>query len=84
MAAIAYYILQRTIISRQGSESVLAAALGGDWKGKVSPVIYFAAIPLAFVSAWISSALYAGVALMWLIPDQRIERALAVEPGAKN
>jgi len=84
MAAIAYYVLQRTIISRQGPDSVLAAALGCDWKGKVSPVIYFAAIPLAFLSPWISSALYASVALSWLIPDRRIERALAIEPVAKK
>ena len=84
MAAIAYYILQRRIISRQGPGSLLAAALGCDWKGKTSPVIYLAAIPLAFVSAWISSALYASVALMWLLPDRRIERALAEAPDERN
>ena len=77
MAAIAYYILQRAIMARQGPESVLAEAVGCDWKGKLSPVIYLVAIPLAFVSSWIASALYAGVALLWLIPDRRIERALA-------
>jgi uncharacterized membrane protein len=76
MAAIAYYILQRAIIARQGSQSVLAAAIGRDWKGKLSPVLYFSAIPLAFVQPWISSAIYAAVALIWLIPDQRIERML--------
>ena len=77
MAAIAYFILQRAIIARQGPESVLAEAVGCDWKGKLSPVIYLVAIPLAFVSPWIASGLYVGVALLWLIPDRRIERVLA-------
>ena len=77
MAAIAYYILQRSIIARQGPDSALAKAVGCDWKGKLSPAIYLAAIPLAFVSPWIASGLYAAVALLWLIPDRRIERALA-------
>ena len=54
-----------------------ATAVGGDWKGKISPVLYFVAIPLAFVSPWIANALYVIVALLWLIPDRRIERALA-------
>jgi uncharacterized membrane protein len=76
MAAIAYYILQRAIIVSQGSDSLLATAIGKDWKGKLSPVLYFAAIPLAFVSVWISSGLYVFVALMWLVPDRRIERVL--------
>ena len=76
MAAIAYEILQRVIITKQGRESFLALAVGKDWKGKLSPVLYLAAIPLAFVSSWIASALYAFVALLWLIPDPRIEKAL--------
>jgi len=76
MAAIAYYILQRTIIAQQGGDSLLASAIGKDSKGKLSPVFYLAAIPLAFVSPWISSALYLFVALLWLVPDQRIERVL--------
>ena len=76
MAAIAYYILQRTIIAQQGRGSLLAAAIGNDWKGKLSPVLYFAAIPFAFVSPWISIGLYVFVALLWLVPDRRIERAL--------
>ncbi len=76
MAAIAYYILQRTIISQQGPDSLLAAAIGKDWKGKLSPALYFSAIPLAFVSPWISNALYVFVAFMWLVPDRRIERTL--------
>ncbi len=76
MAAIAYYILQRAIIASQGRDSVLAAAIGGDWKGKLSPVCYAAAVPLAFVNAWIAGGLYVFVALLWLVPDRRIERAL--------
>jgi uncharacterized membrane protein len=76
MAAIAYYILQRSIIAREGRNSVLASAVGGDWKGKLSPVLYFIAIPLAFVSSWIASGLYVFVALLWLIPDPRIEREI--------
>ena len=77
MAAIAYFILQRTIIAQQGRNSLLAAAIGKDWKGKISPLCYLAAIPLAFVSPWISGGLYILVALMWLVPDRRIERVLA-------
>ena len=76
MAAIAYYLLQCAIIAREGRDSLLATALGRDWKGKLSPVVYLAAIPLAFVSTWISSGLYVFVALLWLVPDRRIERAL--------
>ena len=76
MAAIAYFILQRTIIVQQGRDSLLAAAVGRDWKGKLSPVLYFLAIPLAFVSPWFSSGIYVFVALMWLVPDRRIERVL--------
>ncbi len=76
MAAIAYFILQRGIIAQQGSDSLLAAAIGRDWKGKISPLCYLAAIPLAFVSPWISNGLYVFVALIWLVPDRRIERVL--------
>jgi uncharacterized membrane protein len=76
MAATAYYVLQRTIIAREGCESLLALAIGKDWKGKLSPVLYLIAIPLAFVSSWIASGLYVFVALLWLIPDPRIEREL--------
>jgi uncharacterized membrane protein len=77
MAAIAYFILQRRIIASQGRDSLLAAAIGKDWKGKTSPALYFIAIPLAFLSPWISNGLYVLVALMWLVPDRRIERVLA-------
>ncbi len=77
MAAMAYYILQRAIIAHHGPASLLATAIGRDLKGKLSPLIYLAAIALAFVSPWIANALYLAVALLWLIPDRRIERALA-------
>ena len=76
MAAIAYYILQRAIIASQGHNSLLAAAIGTDWKGKLSPALYLAAIPLAFESVRISNGLFILVALMWLVPDRRIERVL--------
>ena len=77
MAAIAYYILQQLIIASQGRDSLLKQAVGGDWKGKLSPVVYAAAIPLAFWSQSISQALYVLVALVWLVPDRRIEQVLA-------
>jgi uncharacterized membrane protein len=77
MAAIGYYILQCAIIAEQGPDSLLATAIGNDWKGKLSPVCYLLAIPLAFVSPWISHALFIFVALLWLVPDRRIERVLA-------
>ena len=76
MAAIAYYILQRAIIIQQGRDSLLAAAIGRDWKGRVSPLCYLAAMPLAFVSVWLAIGLYVGVAGLWLVPDRRIERVL--------
>ncbi|MES2177125.1 MAG: TMEM175 family protein [Gemmatimonadota bacterium] len=77
MAAIAYYILQLRIIRQQGPDSLLAKAVGRDLKGKLSPLIYIAAIPLGFVSPWLGGALYVVVALMWLIPDRRIEKVLS-------
>jgi uncharacterized membrane protein len=77
MAAIAYYILQRAIIAKQGGGSLLAAAIGSDWKGRLSLMLYFAAIPLSFFNPWIATAIYVFVALLWLIPDRRIERILA-------
>jgi uncharacterized membrane protein len=75
-AAIAYYILAHALIARHGKDSVLAQALGSDFKGKISPLFYAAAIGLAFVNVWLSCALYVGVALMWLVPDLRIERVM--------
>lgn len=77
LAAIAYRILQQLIIGSQGRESILKKAIGSDWKGSLSMIIYASAILLAFVSRWISLGLYLFVALAWLIPDKRIEKALA-------
>jgi uncharacterized membrane protein len=76
MAAIAYWILQQVIIASQGSGSLLKKAIGRDWKGKLSPAIYALAIASAFRSQWISIGLYVLVALIWLVPDRRIERVL--------
>ena len=76
MAGVAYYILERAIIKQQGPNSLLAAAVGNRWKENVSPLCYFAAIPLAFVSVWLANALFIFVAILWLVPDRRIERAL--------
>jgi len=76
MAGIAYYILEQAIIKHQGPNSLLAAAVGNRWKENVSPLCYFAAIPLAFVSVWLANALFVFVAILWLVPDRRIERAL--------
>lgn len=75
-AAIAYVILQNAIIWAQGEDSSLKAAIGGDWKGKVSPVMYAAGIAASFFVPWIAQALYVAVALIWLVPDRRIERSL--------
>jgi len=77
MAAVAYWILQQLIIASQGPDSLLKRAIGGDWKGKLSPVLYAIAIALAFWLEWVSFALYVLVALIWLAPDRRIERMLA-------
>lgn len=76
MAAVAYYILQYAIMDKEGRNSLLASALGSNWKGKISPALYLAAIPLAFVNPWISDALYVAVALLWVVPDRRIEVAV--------
>lgn len=76
MAAIAYWVLQHVIISSQGFDSILKKAVGGDWKGKLSPVLYAVAIAVAFPWRWVSLSLYVFVALIWLIPDRRIEKAL--------
>jgi uncharacterized membrane protein len=77
MAAMAYYILQQTIVASQGPGSILRSAVGGDWKGKASPVLYLLAIGSTFWVPWLALALYVLVALAWLIPDRRIENALA-------
>lgn len=76
MPAIAYYLLQRTIVRKQGAHSVLASALGSDMKGKLSPVLYIAGIALAFIAPWLSILIYVSVAVIWLVPDRRIENIL--------
>ncbi|GLR25948.1 TMEM175 family protein [Limnobacter litoralis] len=76
MAALAYYLLQRLIMSTDGPDSLLKKAVGADWKGKLSPVFYAAGILTSFWQHWLAQALYVFVALMWLVPDRRIERAI--------
>jgi uncharacterized membrane protein len=76
MAAIAYWILQQAIIVTQGQDSLLKKAVGGDWKGKVSPALYVIGTVTAFYSPPLAQCLYVLVALLWLVPDRRIERAL--------
>jgi uncharacterized membrane protein len=77
MAAIAYYVLQQAIIRAQGPGSILKQAVGGDWKGRLSPVLYIVAIAATVWSPWIAQAIFVTVALIWLIPDRRIENVLA-------
>ncbi|MGH3159682.1 MAG: TMEM175 family protein [Streptosporangiaceae bacterium] len=84
VAALAYYGLQRAIIRDQGSRSVVAAAVGRDLKGKVSPLLYATGIGLSFVNRWPAVAVYAGVALMWLIPDRRLERTITSKADASQ
>jgi len=75
-AGIAYYILTRQLIALHGRQSTIATALGNDFKGKISVVLFLAAIPLAYVRAWIACGVYFSVAIIWLIPDRRIEKTL--------
>lgn len=77
MAAIAYFLLQALIIRSQGPNSLLKRALGSDWKGKISPLLYFSAILAAFWAQWLSQLIYVLAALIWLVPDSRIEHILA-------
>lgn len=76
LAGLAYYVLQQTIIRSQGANSILKRAVGRDWKGKLSPVLCAAAIVASLVSAWIAQVIFVVVALIWLIPDRRVERVL--------
>ena len=76
MAAIAYWLLQQKLIALDGPDSTLKRAIGGDWKGKLSPLAYIAGIAASFWQPWISEALYVAVALVWLVPDRRIEGTL--------
>jgi uncharacterized membrane protein len=77
LAAVAYFVLSKTLIKLHGRGSTLATSIGRDRKEKISIVIYAAAIPLAFARTWIAGACYVAVAILWLIPDRRIERKLA-------
>jgi len=79
LAGVAYTVLLRTILAAQGPSSKLAAAVGSDVKGKISLLLYGAAIPLAFVNQWIADGLYVAVALIWLVPDRRIEARITAE-----
>jgi uncharacterized membrane protein len=76
MPAIAYFLLQRAIIRRNGESGLLAQALGHDVKGKISPPLYIVAIAASFIKPWIAHVIYVAVALMWLLPDRRIEKAI--------
>jgi uncharacterized membrane protein len=76
LSAVAFTLLVRALLAIHGQESVLATALGNDFKGNVSLIFYVAAIPLAFVNSWLAGALYVVVAAIWLVPDSRIERVL--------
>ena len=76
MAAIAYYLLQQAIIRAQGPDSILKKAVGRDWKGKLSPVLYIVAIVATAFLPWIAEAIFVAAALIWLIPDRRIEKVL--------
>jgi uncharacterized membrane protein len=84
MAGSAYWILQSTILRQQGKDSLLAQALGKDVKGKMSPPLYLLAILCSFRFPWVAGALYALVALMWLVPDSRIERKVADNRNAES
>jgi uncharacterized membrane protein len=84
MSGVAYSILQRTIITDQGQGSILAAAVGRDLKGKLAVLMYAISIPAAFLSQWISGAIYVLVAAMWLIPDRRIESAIVHDRKTQN
>jgi uncharacterized membrane protein len=78
MAAIGYFVLQQTIIRAQGKDSILKKAVGRDWKGKLSPVLYIVAIVATLRSSWIAQAIFVNAALIWLIPDRRIEKGLVM------
>ena len=81
MAAIAYYLLQQVIIRAQGQDSILKKAIGRDWKGKLSLVLYIVAIVATLRSSWIAQGVLVIAALIWLIPDRRIEKRLAMSRG---
>jgi uncharacterized membrane protein len=81
LAGVAYWLLVRALIAKEGRDSLLASAIGSDFKGNISVLAYLAAIPLAFVERHVANAVYVAVAILWLVPDRRIERALAERRG---
>jgi uncharacterized membrane protein len=81
LSAIAYYGLQTSVIRRDGPQSLLAKAIGSDLKGKISPALYLSAMALGFVATWMALAVYVAVALVWLVPDRRIERLIGGPPA---
>jgi len=86
-AALAYYVLSSALLKQHGPDSLLAAALGRDFKGKISVAIYAVAVPLTYFSAWIAQAMYVIVAIIWLVPDRRVEKTLSQardDPGSKD
>jgi uncharacterized membrane protein len=83
-AALAYYILQLTLLHAGGNSSLLAAAIGRDLKGKLSPLLYCLGIGLSFANRWLGVAVYVVVALVWLVPDRRVERIVAGQQGDEN
>jgi uncharacterized membrane protein len=79
MAGVAYYFLVRAILAHHGQDSRIATALGRDFKGKVSVLLYMVGVPMAFINRWVAGAIYVAVAVIWFIPDKRIESRLAKE-----
>lgn len=77
MSGVAYVILQNLIIASQGEDSLLKKAIAKDYKGKASPILYTTGIICSFFSEWLALIVYASVAIMWLVPDKRIERTIA-------
>jgi uncharacterized membrane protein len=81
MAAIGYFLLEQAILQAEGAGSLLSRALGSDWKGRLSPVAYLLAILASFLVQWLAQAIYVAIALVWLLPDPRIERAIGRHEG---
>jgi uncharacterized membrane protein len=79
--ALAYYLLQTLIVREHGLDSELARALGSDWKGKLSPLIYLSAIGLGYANRWVAMAIYAGAAVLWLVPDRRLAPLISERAG---
>ena len=79
MSSLAYLLLQRAVIGEQGRDSSIANAIGKDWKGKLSPVLYLSGVLIAFVNVWLADAIYVAVAAMWFVPDSRLEAMIHSE-----